>query len=53
MLSPEFLEKDRVYEFTIDLSHTGYTFSKGERKKLFDLFHIDMIKKIFSSSLFS
>lgn len=30
MAAPEFLEKDKVYEFTIDLSHTGNTFSKGE-----------------------
>ncbi len=30
MSTPEFLEKDKVYEFTIDLSHTGNTFSKGE-----------------------
>ncbi len=34
MSTPEFLEKDKVYEFTIDLSHTGYTFSKGERIRM-------------------
>ncbi len=30
MSTPEFLEKDKIYKFTIDLSHTGNTFSKGE-----------------------
>jgi putative CocE/NonD family hydrolase len=30
MSTPQFLEKDNVYEFTIDLSHTGNTFQKGE-----------------------
>jgi len=34
MTTPEFLEKDKVYEFTIDLSHTGYTFSEGERIRM-------------------
>jgi len=34
MSAPEFLEKDKIYEFTIDLSHTGYTFSKGERIRM-------------------
>jgi len=34
MATPELLEKDKVYEFTIDLSHTGYTFSKGERIRM-------------------
>ncbi|UCC41278.1 MAG: CocE/NonD family hydrolase [Candidatus Aminicenantes bacterium] len=34
MSTPEFMEKDKVYEFTIDLSHTGNTFSKGERIRM-------------------
>jgi hypothetical protein len=34
MSTPEFLEKDKIYEFTIDLSHTGNTFSKGERIRM-------------------
>ena len=34
MAAPEFLEKDKVYEFTIDLSHTGKTFLKGERIRM-------------------
>lgn len=34
MRSPEFLEKDGIYEYTIDLSHTGITLSKGERIRL-------------------
>jgi putative CocE/NonD family hydrolase len=31
MKAPGFLEKDKIYEYTIDLSHTGITFSPGER----------------------
>lgn len=31
MKNPEFLEKDKVYEYTIDMSHAGYTFEKGEK----------------------
>jgi len=34
MSAPEFIEKDKVYAFTIDLSHTGSTFSKGERIRM-------------------
>lgn len=34
MSTPVFLEKDKIYEFTIDLSHTGNTFSKGERIRM-------------------
>ncbi|MBN1271603.1 MAG: CocE/NonD family hydrolase [Candidatus Aminicenantes bacterium] len=34
MSKPEFLEKDKVYKFIIDLSHTGYTFSQGERIRM-------------------
>jgi len=34
MSTPEFLEKDKIYKFTIDLSHTGNTFSKGERIRM-------------------
>ncbi|MGD9345517.1 MAG: CocE/NonD family hydrolase [Candidatus Aminicenantes bacterium] len=34
MSVPKFLEKDKVYEFTIDLSHTGNTFQKGERIRM-------------------
>jgi putative CocE/NonD family hydrolase len=34
MSDPEFMEKDKVYEFSIDLSHTGNTFSKGERIRM-------------------
>jgi len=34
MSTPKFLEKDKIYEFTIDLSHTGNTFSKGERIRM-------------------
>ena len=34
MSTPEFMEKDKVYEFAIDLSHTGNTFSKGERIRM-------------------
>jgi putative CocE/NonD family hydrolase len=34
MSTPEFLEKDRIYEFTIDLSHTGITISKGDRIRM-------------------
>ena len=34
MSTPEFMEKDKVYEFSIDLSHTGNTFSKGERIRM-------------------
>jgi putative CocE/NonD family hydrolase len=34
MSTPEFLEKDKVYEFTIDVSHIGYTFLRGERIRM-------------------
>jgi len=34
MSTPEFLEKDKIYKFTLDLSHTGNTFSKGERIRM-------------------
>ena len=34
MSSPEFLEKDKIYEFTVDLSHTGFTFAKGDRIRM-------------------
>jgi len=34
MSVPEFMEKDKVYKFSIDLSHTGNTFSKGERIRM-------------------
>ena len=34
MSTPEFLEKDRIYEFTLDLSHPGITFSKGDRIRM-------------------
>ncbi len=34
MSTPQFLEGDKVYKFTIDLSHTGITFQKGERIRM-------------------
>jgi putative CocE/NonD family hydrolase len=34
MDAPQFLEKEKVYEFAIDLSHTGQTFQKGERIRM-------------------
>ncbi len=34
MSTPQFLEKDKVYKFTIDLSHTGNTFQEGERIRM-------------------
>jgi putative CocE/NonD family hydrolase len=33
-LNPELLEKDKVYEYTIDLSHTCYTLAPGEKLRL-------------------
>lgn len=32
--TPEYLEKDEIYRYTIDLSHTGFTFSEGERIRM-------------------
>lgn len=34
MKNPEFLEKDKIYEYTIDMSHAGYTFEKGEKIRI-------------------
>ena len=34
MEKPELLERDTVYEFRIDMGHTGYTFSEGERIRM-------------------
>ncbi len=34
MVKPELLEEDKLYEYTIDLGHTGYTFSEGERIRM-------------------
>jgi putative CocE/NonD family hydrolase len=32
--SPELLETGKIYKYTIDLSHTGITFSRGERIRM-------------------
>jgi len=34
MHTPELLKKDEIYKYNIDLSHTGITFTKGERIRL-------------------
>jgi len=34
MRQPELLEKDKIYEYTIDLWHTGITFEKGWRIRI-------------------
>jgi len=31
---PDFLVENKIYEFEIDIGHTGYTFSKGDRIRM-------------------
>ncbi|MFC1555166.1 CocE/NonD family hydrolase, partial [candidate division KSB1 bacterium] len=34
VVTPEFPERNKIYKYTIDLSHTGITFTEGERIRM-------------------